>query len=197
MTSAPPGFPATPSAPSPPAAPPARLQHILAYRLLLALAGGILLLDQATKAWISARLPFHTYGAGQIVVIDGFFNLVHVGNTGAAWSLFTGRSTFLAVLAVATLVAIFAWRHQLGLHLRSVQISFGLLCGGILGNLVDRIARGHVVDFLDFHFGSYAYPTFNIADSGICVGVIIYLLHALWQPEEPASRRPPAFMNPK
>jgi signal peptidase II len=190
MTSAPPGAPATPSA-SPPAAPPSRLQRILAYRLLLALAAGIFVLDQATKSWISARLPYHTYGSGQIVVIDRFFNLVHVGNTGAAWSLFTGRSTFLAILAVATLVAIFAWRHQLGLRLRSVQISFGLLCGGILGNLVDRIARGHVVDFLDFHFGSYIYPTFNIADSGICVGVIIYLLHSLCQPEDPRPARPP------
>jgi signal peptidase II len=190
MTPAPPGSPATPSA-SPSAAPPSRLQRILAYRLLLALAAGIFVLDQATKTWISARLPYHTYGSGQIVVIDRFFNLVHVGNTGAAWSLFTGRSTFLAILAVATLIAIFAWRRQLGLRLRSVQISFGLLCGGILGNLVDRVARGHVVDFLDFHFGSYVYPTFNIADSGICVGVIIYLLHSLCQPEEPRHGRAP------
>jgi signal peptidase II len=192
MTPVPPGPPATPP-PPPPAAPPPRprLQRILAYRLLLALAAGVFVLDQTTKTWISARLPYHTYGPGQIVVIDGFFNLVHVGNTGAAWSLFAGRSTFLAMLAVATLVAIFAWRRQLGLRLWPVQISFGLLCGGILGNLVDRVFRGHVVDFLDFHFGSYIYPTFNIADSGICVGVIIYLLHSLRQPDEPAHPRPP------
>ena len=118
MTPFPPGPPAAPP-PPPPAAPPPRprLQRILAYRLLLALAAGVFVLDQATKTWISARLPYHTYGPGQIVVIDGFFNLVHVGNTGAAWSLFAGRSTFLAVLAVATLVAIFAWRRQLGLRL--------------------------------------------------------------------------------
>jgi len=150
------------------------------------LAIGVLMLDQVTKVWICARLSYPTYGPpGHIVVIDGFFNLVNVGNTGAAWSLFSGRSTFLALLAMATLFAIFAWRRQLGLHLWSVQFSFGLLCGGILGNLVDRLIHGHVIDFLDFHFGSYPYPTFNVADSGICVGVAIYLLHSLRQPEEP------------
>jgi len=193
MTPAPPGHPAMPpSTPAAPAAspPPSRLQRVLVYRVLLALAAGVLALDQATKAWISARLPYPTYGLpGQIEVIPGFFNLVDVGNTGAAWSLFSGRSTFLAALALATLVAIFAWRHHLGLRRWPVQVSFGLLCGGILGNLVDRIARGHVVDFLDFHFGSYTYPTFNVADSGICVGVIIYLLYSLQQPEEPAPGR--------
>jgi signal peptidase II len=87
------------------------------------------------------------------------------------------------LLAVATLVAIYAWRRQLGLRLLPVQISFGLLCGGITGNLLDRLLHGHVIDFLDFHFGSYVYPTFNVADSGICVGVVIYLLHSLRQPE--------------
>ncbi len=187
MTSLPPGPVATPPVPTSAAPPPRpRLQRILAYRWLLALAAGVLVLDQATKAWICARLPYPTYGPPRhIAVIDDFFNLVNVGNTGAAWSLFSGRSTFLALLAVATLIAVFAWRRQLGLHLWSVQVSFGLLCGGIAGNLVDRLVHGHVIDFLDFHFGSYIYPTFNVADSGICVGVAIYLLHSLRQPEEP------------
>jgi signal peptidase II len=119
-------------------------------------------------------------------VIDDFLYLVNVGNTGAAWSMFTGRSTFLALLAAATLVAIFAWRHQLGLRRRPVQISFGLLCGGIAGNLADRVVHGHVIDFLDFHFGTYIFPTFNVADSSICVGVAVYLLYSLLQPETPA-----------
>lgn len=187
MTSLPPGPVATPPVPTSAAPPPRpRLQRILAYRWLLALAAGVLVLDQATKAWICVRLPYPTYGPPRhIAVIDDFLNLVNVGNTGAAWSLFSGRSTFLALLAVATLVAIFAWRRQLGLCLWSVQVSFGLLCGGIAGNLVDRLVHGHVIDFLDFHFGSYIYPTFNVADSGICVGVAIYLLHSLRQPEEP------------
>ena len=182
MMSTPPGPAATPPAPLPAVTRPRR-ERVLAYRWLLTLAAGVLLLDRVSKAWICARLPYPTYGSpGHIVVIDGFFNLVNVGNTGAAWSLFSGRSTALALLAVATLIAIYAWRHQLGLRTWTVQISFGLLCGGILGNLLDRLLYGHVIDFLDFHFGGYIYPTFNLADSGICVGVAIYLLHSLRQP---------------
>lgn len=143
------------------------------------LAGAVLVLDQLTKLAIYRRLPLGTYGPpDHIPVIPGFFNLVHVGNTGAAWSLFAGRSTLLAVLALSTLLAIFVWRKSLGLRQLPVQISFGLLCGGIVGNLIDRMLHKHVIDFLDFHFGNYIYPTFNIADSGICVGVIIYLWHS-------------------
>jgi signal peptidase II len=163
-----------------PAEPASGFRRVLTYRLLLLLAALVVVLDQATKAWIHAHLSFGTYGEpGAIPVVRGFFYLVHVGNTGAAWSLFTGKSGALAVLAAATLAAIFFWRRQLSLRRTSVQICFGLLCGGILGNLVDRLVYGHVIDFLDFHFGSYIYPTFNVADSAICVGVGLYLLHSL------------------
>jgi len=169
-----------------PATFPTRRQRLGSYRLLLLLGLLVFGLDQASKAWIAARLPYGTYGEpGALSVVPGFFYLVHVGNTGAAWSLFTGRSVLLAALAIGTLAAIFLWRRALGLRDRTVQMSFGLLCGGILGNLVDRLRHGHVIDFLDFHFGSYVYPTFNIADSGICVGVIIYLLWSLRQPAGP------------
>lgn len=184
-----PGSPSAPAA-APPAAPPprSRLQRILGYRLLLSIAAGVFILDQVTKAWIRSVLPYGPYGpTGRIVVIPGFFDLIHVGNTGAAWSMFSSDNTILAVLAGAVLIAIFAWRRQLGLRIRSVQVSFGLLCGGILGNLADRITHGHVVDFLDFHFDRYVYPTFNLADSAICVGVILYILHTLRQPRPPQS----------
>jgi signal peptidase II len=107
---------------------------------------------------------------------------VHVGNTGAAWSMFSGKSTGLALLAGVTLLAIFFWRRQLGLRNSAVQLSFGLLCGGIIGNLVDRLVHGHVIDFIDLHFGNYTYPTFNVADSGICVGVFWYVLWSLRNP---------------
>lgn len=160
-----------------------RLQRIYAYRWLLGLGVLIFTLDQLTKFWIVQRLPFNSYGPPwHIEIIPGFFNLVHVGNTGAAWSLFSGKSTLLALLAIGTLIAIFFWRRTLGLQVRPVQISFGLLCGGIVGNLVDRIVHKHVIDFLDFHFGSYVYPTFNIADSAICVGVAIYLWYSFKNP---------------
>lgn len=155
-----------------------------AYRRLLLIAVAVLVLDQASKAWIVSRLPFPTYGeaGGAIPIIRGFFYLVHQGNTGAAWSVLSGRSALLAALAGATLAAIYFWRHALGLKTATAQIPFGLLCGGIAGNLIDRMARGHVVDFLDFHFGSYTYPTFNVADSAICVGVALYVLSSVRPP---------------
>lgn len=159
--------------------------RLAAYRILLAIALTIAVSDQLTKAWINTNLPFPTYGEPHAIeVIDGFFYLVHVGNTGAAWSLFTGQSVLLAVLAAATLVAIVIWRRALGLYQRPSQIAFGLLCGGIAGNLIDRIVHGHVIDFVDLHFGSYTYPTFNVADSGICVGVALYLWHSLRNPPQ-------------
>lgn len=167
----------------------------LAYRRLWLLAGVILALDQLTKYWISVRFPFGSYGATGYTVIPGFFNLVHVGNTGAAWSMFAGRSALLALLAGATLLAIHYWRHQLGLRQPSAQLAFGLLCGGIVGNLVDRVVYGHVIDFIDLHFGTYTYPTFNVADSGIFVGVFWYILWSLRQPnygENAKSQTPDA-----
>ena len=160
------------------AAPEPLLRRGLSYRLLVTIALVVIALDQATKAWINARMPLGTYGGpGAIPVVRGFLYFVHVGNTGAAWSMFTGRSVLLATLAAATLLAIFIWRRALGLRDRTAQICFGLLCGGIIGNLSDRLVYGHVVDFIDMHFGSYVYPTFNLADSGICAGVLLYLIH--------------------
>ena len=163
---------------------PPSLQRILAYRRFWLCLVAAYALDQVTKGMIAARLPFGTYGPGaHIPIIPDFFNLVHVGNTGAAWSMFSGRSITLAALAGATLVAIFFWRHSLGLRQKLSQVCFGLLCGGIVGNLLDRLVHQHVIDFIDLHFGSYVYPTFNVADSGICIGVILYLWQSLRAPK--------------
>lgn len=163
--------------------------RIRAYRLLWIIAVVVFALDQATKLWIVSHVPFdplHSHAPGNdIEVIPGFFYIIHVGNTGAAWSMFSGRSVTLAVLAAGTLVAIYFWRHSLGLRHRLSQVCFGLLCGGIVGNLLDRLVHKHVIDFIDLHFGSsYVYPTFNVADSGICIGVILYLWQSLRSPAE-------------
>ena len=193
-----PGEPISPGAPlpttgvaqsSPPAAPATRLERMRAYRLLHILALATLALDQITKTWIVMRVPFnpghsHRIGA-DIEVIPGFFYIIHVGNTGAAWSMFSGQGVLLALLAAGTLVAIYFWRRALGLKERLAQVCFGLLCGGIVGNLLDRLVHKHVIDFVDLHFGSYIYPTFNVADSGICIGVILYLWMSLRAGEGP------------
>jgi signal peptidase II len=86
------------------------------------------------------------------------------------------------LLAAATLIAIFVWRQALGLREPTGQLTFGLLCGGISGNLIDRLVYQYVVDFIDLHFGTYIYPNFNIADTAICVGVFWYILWSIRQP---------------
>jgi signal peptidase II len=168
-------------------------ERIRAYRLLWAIGIAIFIADQATKWWIVKNIrfdPWHTHKdpEAQIEVIRGFFYIIHVGNPGAAWSMFSGQSVLLAWLAAATLIAIFWWRHALGLRARLSQVCFGLLCGGIVGNLLDRFRHKHVIDFIDLHFGSsYIYPTFNVADSAICVGVILYLWQSLKAPKSSAD----------
>jgi signal peptidase II len=164
--------------------------RLASYRRFWTLASAVLAADQATKLLVIAKLPYnalHSHAPSHAVeVVPGFLHLIHVGNTGAAWSMLSGRSLLLAFLAAATLTGIYLWRHSLGLRDRPGQTAFGLLCGGVAGNLIDRIAHGHVVDFIDVHFGSYIYPTFNVADSGICVGVLLYLRHSLRAPSPEA-----------
>ncbi|GHB95128.1 signal peptidase II [Cerasicoccus arenae] len=148
------------------------------YARLWIIAAVVLILDQVSKLWIVNTVPpgASPYDGGLIAVIPGFFYIIHVYNDGAAWGMFSGYSYILGFLGAIALGAIFYFRQQLELYRPFVQVIFGLLIGGIVGNMIDRFAYGHVVDFLDFHFGSYRYPAFNIADSGITVGVALYVI---------------------
>jgi len=141
--------------------------------------GVLLVADQISKIWIVRHLAPDTYfDPPPIPVIDGFFYFVNITNEGAAWGMLRGFSVGLGLLAAVALAAIFFFRRQLELRRPFLQYTFGLLCAGILGNLIDRMMYGHVVDFLDFHLPGYRYPAFNVADSGITVGVILYLLYS-------------------
>lgn len=161
--------------------------RLRAYSRLWILAAVVLGLDQFTKALVMARLPFGLHGTEETAVIPGFFYLAHVGNTGGAWSIFSGHSLPLALVGIAVLIGVFIWRRHLGLPERFAQWCFGLFVGGSVGNIIDRLRHGHVVDFLDFRFGDYIYPTFNVADAAICVGVIAYVIWSLKQPAAPAN----------
>lgn len=161
------------------------------YARLFVTAGVIFVLDQITKAWVFNTLPLDSYFEPDwIPVIDGFFYLVHIGNEGAAWGMLSGYSSALTIFAVIALVAIYFLRHSLQLHRPWPQLAFGLLIGGVLGNLVDRLIHGHVVDFLDFHLPftipyvleNGRWPAFNIADCGIVVGVFTYLILSFTEP---------------
>ncbi len=169
---------------------------LLAYRRLWSIAIVILVLDQATKLAIDGWLPLNTYHAYSgpqepVEVIPGFFYIVHIVNKGAAWGIFAGYTQILALLGLVAIGAIFFFREALGLKRPFMQVAFGLLIGGIIGNMIDRLAYGHVVDFLDFHFGSYRYPAFNIADCGITIGVGLYLIATLLEGKQ-ADTPPPA-----
>ena len=164
------------------------MSKVLYYRLFV-IAGLILVLDQITKILVQYSIPFESsyFAPDRVTIIEDFFYLVHIGNKGAAWGMFSEYSGILTLLSFAVLLFIFYFRKQLELHRGTVQLAFGLLIGGILGNLIDRIRVGHVIDFIDIHlpftlpyilpFGRW--PAFNIADSAIVVGMLFYLLLSL------------------
>jgi signal peptidase II len=153
-------------------------------RRIFGLALIVLVLDQFTKWLVLHSAIANGYDGDEKVVIPGFFNLAYRVNTGAAWSMFTGNNTLLAIVATAALVALFLSRRYFSADRILGQIAFGLIFGGIIGNLIDRLNphRHAVVDFLHFYLlrrGNYApldFPAFNVADSAICSGVALIFL---------------------
>lgn len=140
--------------------------------LYLAVSLAVLVLDQSTKKVVSSRMELHD----TIPVVEGYFHITYVRNPGAAFGIFSGRDSlpkhvaFYATSVLAFGVLIYnvvaspigqRWLH-FGLH---------LALGGAIGNLVDRVRFGFVVDFLDVHYQDWVWPTFNVADSCICVGI--------------------------
>lgn len=159
---------------------------------IVLLALGVLVFDQLTKLIVLRHLGF----AEEKVILEGFFKFVHWGNTGAAWSMFRGNNGALALVAAVALVVLFLSRHHFELHTAGGQCSLGLIFGGIVGNLIDRIRIGHVVDFIYFYLirrdGDEAgFPAFNVADSAICIGVGL-LVFLSWQnePVKPKAAEP-------
>lgn len=155
-----------------------RLKHKRPY-LLLMLA--IIAVDQASKWWIAAHLPLDRTRD----VIRGFFRLWHVRNSGAVWGFFNGRDGGLApkiitALAIAALLIVLYFFLRAGRGQRLELLAYSLILGGALGNIIDRLRLGHVIDFLDVYVKSWHWPTFNAADSCITVGVLL-LAVSLWR----------------
>ncbi len=148
--------------------------------LVLLLGLAVVLLDQLTKQAIRSAF---VYGESR-PVIDGFFNLVYVRNDGAAWNFLSGHSIVLILISVAVLALLVVYRRSFLQDQLLHRILFGLMVGGIIGNLIDRIRFGWVTDFLDFEFGTYHYPSFNVADSAICIAVGLYVITNLLQKKE-------------
>ncbi len=171
------------------------------YARFWAVLGAALSLDQLTKFLVVRHIPYPTYEAGlgaadPVRLVGDAVWLVHVGNRGAAWGLGADHPMTKFVLAgLAFLVLAFVWfkRRELLRELAGGQLAFGLFVGGAVGNVIDRLFRDHVVDFIDVHlpfavFGSHRWPAFNIADAAICVGVALYFAF-LWRQERDLRRQ--------
>ncbi len=134
-------------------------------------------LDQASKLAITYSMQLY-----QSIPLLPFFNLTYVHNTGAAFSFLSGaggwQRWFFAGLAMAMSVALSLWLSRLQKHETLLAVSLSLILGGAVGNLIDRLLYGHVIDFLDVYYGSWHFPVFNIADSAITLGAFLMLIEA-------------------
>ena len=153
------------------------------FRLLFAIISiGVLVFDQVTKEWITSRMSLYS----SVPVVPGLINLTLVTNTGALFGLFKDIDDpyrtimFLAVPVIAiSLILYFQYRTSTADIM--TQSGLALILGGAVGNLVDRLRFGHVVDFVDVFVGEHHWPAFNVADSAICVGVSLLFIDLLRQ----------------
>jgi signal peptidase II len=158
------------------------------YKLLLAAVAIIVPLDQLTKFYIDSRFRLHE----SVPVLENFFHITYVRNPGAAFGILADSAIripfFITVTLLAALGILWYLRH-LSARQRLLQFSLSIIFAGALGNLIDRIRFGEVVDFLDFHWYEHHWPAFNVADSAITVGVGLMLLDLFF--EEKRKKRSP------
>lgn len=152
------------------------------------ISGLVLVIDQITK-WI-AETSLTLYSP--VPVIPGFFDVMLAYNTGAAFSFLAEaggwQRWFFTALAAAVSIAIVIWMKRLSAAEKLTAISLALVLGGAVGNMIDRLVHGHVIDFIQVYFGSYAYPAFNIADSAIFIGAALMIIEALFSKNEEAKK---------
>lgn len=155
----------------------------------LELAALVVVLDQITKWLVLSRFEY-----GEALPVTGFFQLVLVFNPGAAFSFLADQSGWQRWFFVVLAVGICGWLlTMLRQHQREIMLpmAFSLIIGGAIGNVIDRVVHGAVVDFLYFHIGRYGWPAFNVADSAITVGVILMLWAQLRSPRDtPTTENP-------
>lgn len=155
-------------------------RFILSISLVCGIFAFILIFDILSKHFITQALP---HVGDSMDVIPGFINFVYIQNTGAAWGMLAGRPVFLIIVSIIIL-AIYLWFYAIRLkRLKNnssitLAVSVGLIAGGCIGNLVDRIAFGYVRDFINFQFMDF--PVFNVADIALTVGIIIMFIYFIF-----------------
>ncbi len=136
----------------------------------------VIVFDQLTKVWIDNNFLLHA----RQPVIDGFFDLTLAYNPGAAFSFLADaggwQRWFFTILATVVTIILVVWLKRLPAHEKLNAAALSLIIGGAIGNLIDRIAYGHVIDFLLVYYQQWSWPAFNVADSAISVGVVLMLL---------------------
>lgn len=151
------------------------------YLLLTVVAGGVTILDQLSKLAVQHMLTLHN----PIEIIPGFFNLTYIFNPGAAFGLFgniteTLRLTILIGVSIIAFAILFYMYTRIKERDNLILIPIAMIIGGAAGNLIDRVRFQMVVDFLDFYWGQFHWPAFNVADSAITVGTIILVVTILF-----------------
>jgi len=152
------------------------------YTKLAVISGLVAILDQITKAIILKNIPLHH----SVTVIPRFFNITHIHNPGGAFGFMASQNSsvrnllFLFLSSLAVCFVFYFYKNTPRTH-PLLATGIALIFGGAIGNLIDRIRFGKVVDFLDFYIGTYHWPAFNVADSAITVGIIIFIFHILFK----------------
>lgn len=139
---------------------------------VISIGGVLLFLDQIVKYIVSTSIAL----GDTINVIPNIFYITNLENRGAAWSMFSGSRFFLVTCALIALFVIYYFFIKNKKISKPKKVYYGLLFGGILGNLVDRIIHGYVIDFIGVYIGTYAFPIFNIADIAIVIGSILCII---------------------
>jgi signal peptidase II len=145
--------------------------------IFLGVVAAVMVLDQATKLWIDAAMPLHA----SFPVLDGFFNITYVRNPGAAFGFLAGapllfRSLFFVAVTAAAIALILYYLYKNPSRSPLLTLALAFILSGALGNLIDRVRYGEVIDFLDFYLGQVHWPAFNVADTAICIGAALLFL---------------------
>lgn len=146
-------------------------------RNVFILSAFIMMMDQVIKYFIELYL------VSEISIISGFFSLLKVYNYGSAFSLFSGQTYFLLIINILIFIFLIRYMKSFKVNKRNT-IAFGLVFGGLVGNLIDRVRLGFVIDYLKFDFGNYTFPIFNLADITLCIGIFLMIIAVIRKEDE-------------
>lgn len=132
----------------------------------------LIILDQWTKWLVVKNMGLYE----QIPIIENFFSITSHRNEGAAWGILQGQMTFFYIITIVVIIGIIYFMQKYAHESKLLAVALGFILGGAIGNFIDRLFRKEVVDFLDFIIINYNFPIFNVADSALTVGVILFII---------------------